>query len=277
MFLYKLYQLIFCIVPIFSYDNNQLQIGTWLSGAAYCDDYSKMQLSGPASGFIYDTTLHDPKTDLKGYTGILTSTKTIYIVLRGSSSLMNWLNDFEARLVPYDTFHDCNCNVHHGFYKSALGIVNQTIDSIIRLQHLYPHFTTILTAHSYGASCGQLLAMELIKQGYQLQVYNYGQPRVGDTNYADFVNKRLQLYRATHHKDIVPHVPPTTGLGYVHSCIEIYEDENGKLKTCNTCEDPTCSAQFDLRHTNITDHSYYIGHPIDCQKSTIYSQHQAVF
>lgn len=270
MFLVTLFYL---FARIACYDISQLQIGAWLSGAAYCDQYDNMQLAGPATGFLYDTTLHDSKTDLKGYTGVLPTKKTIYIVLRGSSSATNWLNDFEARLVAYDTFPDCKCKVHRGFYKSTLGILNQTVDSLDRLQRLYPHFATIITAHSYGASCGQLLAMELLKMGYQIQVYNYGQPRVGDAEYAAFVNKRLTLYRATHHKDIVPHVPPTAGLGYIHSCIEIYEDETGNLKTCYGCEDPECSAQFDLIHTNITDHSYYIGHPIHCKESTIYSQH----
>ena len=81
-------------------DLNQLNIGVWLSGAAYCgkDKYKSMSLSGPAMGFVYRETLYDVKTDLQGYIGTLSSSKSIYVVLRGSSSTMNWLDDFEVSL-----------------------------------------------------------------------------------------------------------------------------------------------------------------------------------
>lgn len=91
---------------IFSYDSAQLSTGVWLSGAAYCgkDKYSSMILKGPATGFVYKDTLYDVKTDLQGYIGILPTTKSIYVVLRGSSSVVNWLDDFEVKLVPYTSF-----------------------------------------------------------------------------------------------------------------------------------------------------------------------------
>jgi hypothetical protein len=104
------------------YDTSQLNTGVWLSGAAYCgkDKYKTMILGGPAAGFTYKETLYDVKTDLQGYIGILPTTKSIYVVIRGSSSTMNWLDDFEVKLVPYNTFPECNCKVHYGFYNSAL-------------------------------------------------------------------------------------------------------------------------------------------------------------
>ena len=82
---------------------NQLNMGVWLSGAAYCgkEQYKTMKITGPAKGFVYKDTLYDEKTDLQGYVGTLSSTKTIYVVFRGSSSTMNWLDDFEVKLVPY--------------------------------------------------------------------------------------------------------------------------------------------------------------------------------
>ena len=86
---------------VLSYDSAQLNTGVWLSGAAYCgkDNYKTMILDGPASGFIYKETLYDVKTDLQGYIGILPTTKSIYVVIRGSSSIMNWLDDFEIKLI----------------------------------------------------------------------------------------------------------------------------------------------------------------------------------
>jgi len=259
---------------ILSYDSAQLNTGVWLSGAAYCgkDKYSTMILDGPASGFIYKETLYDVKTDLQGYIGILPTTKSIYVVIRGSSSVINWLDDFEIKLVPYDSFPECNCTVHYGFYNSALGVVTKTVDSVKSLQKKYTGYSVVVTGHSYGGSCGQLLAMELVKNGVHIKLYNYGQPRVGDAKYAAFVNTKIaEYYRTTHNKDIVPHVPPTEVLGYLHSCREIFEDSTGKLTVCSAtnCEDPMCADQYKLSQTNGDDHSYYLGHHLTCEDSTV--------
>ena len=256
------------------YNSTQLTTGVWLSGAAYCgkEIYNTMKLDGPAKGFIYKDTLYDVKTDLQGYIGILPSTKSIYVVLRGSSSLMNWLADLEVKLVPYTTFPECDCSVHNGFYKSALGVSNKTVYSVKTLKRLHPTYSVIVTGHSYGASVGQLLDMELINENIKVQLNDYGQPRVGDITYASFVNTHISEYwRTTHNKDIVPHVPPIEGFGYLHSCREIFEDESGELNLCSDtdCEDPKCSNQFKLRETNTDDHSYYLGHYLSCEDSTI--------
>jgi hypothetical protein len=257
-----------------SYDYTQLNTGVWLSGAAYCgkDKYNTMILGGPATGFTYKETIYDAKTDLQGYIGILPTTNSIYVVIRGSSSVMNWLDDFEVKLVPYDTFPECKCNVHYGFYNSVLGVVNKTIESVKSLKVKYPSYLVMVTGHSYGAACGQLLAMELVKKGINVKLYNYGQPRVGDSNYAAFVNTKIaEYYRTTHNKDIVPHVPPIEVLGYLHSCREIFENSSGELTICSAsnCEDSTCADQFSLTQTNIDDHSYYLGHRVSCNESTI--------
>ena len=259
---------------VLSYDLTQLNTCVWLSGAAYCskDKYNTMILSGPASGFTYKETLYDIKTDLQGYIGILHTTRSIYVVMRGSSSTINWLDDFEVKLVPYNTFSECNCKVHYGFYNSALGVTNKTIETVKLLRIQYPTYSVVVTGHSYAAAVGQLLSMEMEKKGINTKLYNYGQPRVGDAKYASFVNTKIpEYYRTTHNKDVVPHVPPIEGFGYIHSCREIFEDSSGKLTVCSdtNCEDPKCADQFSLYQTNADDHSYYLGHYITCEDSTV--------
>ena len=56
---------------------------------------------------------------------------------------------------------------------------------------------------------------------------------------------------------MVPHVPPITCIGYLHSCREVFEDENGILHLCSesNCEDPKCADQFSITETNTDDHS----------------------
>ena len=255
-----------------AYDIQQMNTCVWLSGAAYCgkEKYGYMKVAGPASGFIHRYSLYDPKTDLEGYIGIIPNYKTIYVVFRGSSSKLNWLDDFEVKKVPYLTFPECNCAVHNGFYKSALGVRNDTLRIVRELKRKYPIYKVIVTGHSYGASTGQLIAMELAQVGIKVGLYNFGQPRVGDIKYAGFVNTIIKDYwRVTHYKDIVPHVPPIEVFNYYHSCREVFEDSKGYLNLCSevNCEDPKCADQYKLIQTNGTDHSYYLNHHLTCEES----------
>lgn len=257
---------------IYSYDLEQANTCIYLSGAAYCEkeNYKTMQLVGSATGFVYQDTLYDLKTDIQGYIGYITAKKTIYVVLRGTSSVQNWLDDAEVKLVDYQTWPTCNCKVHNGFYKSVQEITNKTINVVSFLKKKFPTYSVISTGHSYGAATSQLLGMELEKKGIHVEIYNYGQPRVGDSKYAGFVNTIISNYwRFTHNKDIVPHVPPISVFGYLHSCREVFEDETGVLKICSesNCEDPKCANQFSLAETNSDDHSFYLGHKVDCESS----------
>lgn len=51
--------------------------------------------------------------------------------------MKNWLDNFEIRLIHYDTFIECKCSVHRGFYNSALSITNKTIETIHKLKQKY--------------------------------------------------------------------------------------------------------------------------------------------
>jgi len=256
------------------YNLNTANEGVWLSGAAYCnkEGYPNMKLIGYATGFKYYETLYDKSTDLQGYTAVNSNSKQIAIVFRGTSSISNWLDDAEVIQVPYETFPECKCKVHTGFYKSAKNIYSQVYSSVRDILDVYPSYSVLVTGHSYGAAVAQLVAMELLSSKIASSVYNYGQPRIGNPAYAKFVNaKKLDLWRFTHHKDMVPHVPPITELNYYHSCREVYEDQNHALQMCSATEgeDPKCADQFALYQTDTADHHIYLNHALDCHASTV--------
>lgn len=260
------------VAQVSAFTMEQSNITVWLSAAAYCgkDDYPTMKLTGPASGFIVKDVLYDYKSDLQGYIGILPSQQKIYIVFRGSSSVRNWIEDLEIKKVDYVTFPECNCKVHDGFYKSTKNVMDQVSTSVELLQKQYV-YDIIVTGHSYGAATAQLTAMELYAKGIHSSVYNFGQPLIGDTAYAVFVNTKIDnLWRIVHNKDMVPHIPPEE-FGYLHSCQEVFEDEKGNIKLCSEtdCTDPTCSQQYDIKETNVNDHEIYLGHTMSCENSVI--------
>jgi len=263
--------LLIFILRFYSYSLHEANTSVWLSGAAYCNKemYGTMKLSGPATGFIVTNILYDKPTDLQGYIGLMTSTKTIYVVFRGSSSFLNWIDDLKIKKIPYDSYPSCNCTVHDGFYSTTMNLKSSVVESVSTLQKKYKYENVIITGHSLGAIVGQMMMMELQLYHIHSTVYNFGQPRGGDLNYANFVSLSSQfLYRFTHYKDVVPHIPPNE-MNYYHSCNEIYEDESNELYNCTLCEDPTCSNQFSLRETNTADHSIYLGHELSCESSTI--------
>ena len=88
--------------------------------------------------------------------------------------------------------------------------------------------------------------MDLAHYYPDVQCYNYGCPRVGDTAYSNFCKTKMtDFWRVTHLKDCVPHVPTEFGLDFKHMCTEEYEDAMGNVSTCNqTCEDPNCADQW---------------------------------
>lgn len=248
----------------------RMNVSVWLSGAAYCEkhQYPTMVLGGPAQGFVYHTTLYDWRTDVQGYIGVLHSTKTIYVVIRGSESVRNWIRDFEVRKMAYS--HCAGAEVHRGFYLSALAIRNQTIDAITA----YPYYSVLVTGHSYGAAVGQLLAMTMSKdmsmsKAISIDLINFGQPRIGNAAYVKCASEQLREYaRVTHDRDMVVHLPPRV-LEFQHSCVEYFENAHGQIVECSECEDPMCAGQYQLRDTNVDDHMVYLGHELSCEASTI--------
>ena len=240
-----------------------LTTSVWLSGAAYCPKelYPMMDV-GPVD-FVYNATLHNGWSDLQGFVGRVLPGE-IWVVFRGSSSVRNWIHDLEVTKVDYETFPECGCSVHRGFYHSVLGVREAAMSAVARLVADYPDNRIFVTGHSYGAACGQLFAMELARVGIPTDVYTYGSPRVGDSIYSSFMTLVLSHFRVTHARDIVPHVPPTE-MGFFHSTQEWFEME-GALTACSDIEgeDPKCSAQNALRNTTVDDHLVYLGHPMAC-------------
>ncbi|KAE9414653.1 hypothetical protein Angca_009362, partial [Angiostrongylus cantonensis] len=77
----------------------------------------------------------------------------------------------------------------------------------------YADYDIILTGHSLGGALAALAAARITKQGYrkgdQLVVYTFGQPRVGDVDFALNFDSMIPLsYRVVFRHDIVPHSPP---------------------------------------------------------------------
>jgi len=250
--------LLSAIRTVIGYDWVNGNLTLYHSESAYCspDSYLTRILKEPLDGFVPTYTILDGAHDTHGYIGYQPNKEAITVVYRGSESIDNWLSDLDAVLTTYPL---CDgCEVHKGFYTAEQTVLPGVEKEVLRLQTIYPDFGVFVTGHSLGAALATLTAADLSVAGVKnLQLFNYGSPRVGNTAFANFyptvVPKRN---RVTHHKDIVPHCPMHER--FTHISGEYYEATDAvSVVACQGNEDPKCSYQWHI--TSISDHMYYLG------------------
>lgn len=122
----------------------------------------------------------------------------------------------------------------------------------------------IVTGHSLGAAIGLLDTVFLASRldpSINIRSVGFGLPRVGNKEWADFVDKAVQDRKIdfeffVNGDDPVPRVPPVA-LGFQHPSGEIFQtDENGSIETvrCPGQENENCSASSSLLEADIQDH-----------------------
>ena len=263
------------------YDPDEGQRCVYLSASTACDPktYTTRTYVGPIAGFNATISFTDKVHDAAGLVGYLPSRKAIYVVYRGTTGAKNWMDDLEISKVSYSTWPECNCQVHKGWFNSMKTNIDMVANEVNRLRTKFPDYHVILTGHSMGGAETHLCSMELLKRNIPVYaVYNFGQPRVGDSKYASFANTKVKdfTFRIVHHQDIVPHTP-MQALGFQHVCTEMYEPNSvfdGTIKTCGTwdscgCEDKSCSDQWGTLDLSTDDHVHYLGLYMNCASVSV--------
>jgi len=72
-------------------------------------------------------------------------------------------------------------------------VVDEVLTSVRAELDAHPNYKLVASGHSLGGALASLAAITL-KQNFPsapLKLYSYGQPRVGNINYADFVNDQV--------------------------------------------------------------------------------------
>jgi hypothetical protein len=170
---------------------------------------------------------------------------------RGSVDIKNWISNLEFDFTsPYT---DENIKVHRGLYNEYLLYKNTLMGYLPKDRHN----KIVITGHSSGAALSMFLAYD-IRNDYDVTVYTFGKPRIGNANFAESANQ-INHYRITHHNDIVPHLPEEV-LHYRHTNTEIwYSGDDDKHNICVTNEDNACSNSCAPLHCDsIDDHLYYM-------------------
>jgi predicted lipase len=106
------------------------------------------------------------------------------------------------------------CEVHYGFYNYYNSLKESTRDHVLYLTKKYPEAKLIVTGISLGAAVAAIAAFDLTNflksqnHSVLVEAYTYGEPRIGNENYAVQINKVVPIYRVVNQLDPIPHLPP---------------------------------------------------------------------
>lgn len=225
---------------------------------SYCDptSYETRTYRGVLEGFVPTYTIDEENHDTHGYIGYHPGQQSIYVSFRGSESIQNWIDNLDAVLTDYPLCS--NCEVHKGFYKAEQATYGDVLTQVRSLQSQFPSYSVVCTGHSLGASIALLTTLDLVNSGVQnVKLWNFGSPRVGNTEFANFAGSYLPNHqRVTHHKDMVPHTPMHERFTHING--EWYQPgDDLYVQECVGNEDNDCSYQWHF--TSIADHLYYFG------------------
>ncbi|KAG5983658.1 hypothetical protein E4U55_007582 [Claviceps digitariae] len=159
-----------------------------------------------------------------------------------------------------------NCTVHMGFLQSWQLARGTVVPKLKALKRKYPSYQIQLVGHSLGGAVACLAALELkLSLGWDdLVVTTFGEPRVGNSHLARYIDKAFFLdgddenddgtsppehrsyRRVTHNNDPVP-LLPLEEWGYSSHAGELYiakqdlQPSKEDVRTCVGDADPKCS------------------------------------
>ena len=216
----------------------------------------------------------DAKTNQEGFVAIDPVESLIVVSLRGSDSVVNYIDDVLFLYTSCDFIP--GGKVHTGFWNNWLASQSTIVSAVENATAAYPTYSLVVTGHSLGAAVATIAAAYLRENGYPCDLYTYGSPRVGNGVFADFVSNQTGVTaRITHWKDVVPRLPPLL-IGYRHTSPEYWLSDGtdttnnytaSDIVVCVGDKNTTCNAGE--RGLDIIAHLHYFENISTCASSIL--------
>lgn len=184
---------------------------------------------------VFDKETRFDNENVEGFFGeMITDTKTLYIVFRGTDEKLDWKHNFQFRKLPIvnkitngtDELETPYKNVspkiktHKGFTEDYRKVRQTILDKIATGKY----DTIIITGHSLGGSLATLCAVDSQFHFPDMRIINitFASPRVGNKEFAKSYDKRVPLtLRIVNGEDYITKVPLNIQ-GYYHVGTKIH-------------------------------------------------------
>ncbi|TYZ60198.1 hypothetical protein PybrP1_003520 [[Pythium] brassicae (nom. inval.)] len=205
----------------------------------------------------------DKKDSFQGLVGYSAADNAVVVAFRGSMDVTNWIDNMTfIKKRAYAAYP--SVKVHQGFYWVYRSVAAQLVPLVRELVAAYPGARVLVTGHSLGAAVAAICTFELalLEKIPVAALYTFGAPRAGNAEFsAALRNASLDVFRVTHFRDVVPHLPPTW-IGFQHTTREVFYDEfqsDYRLCSEDSGEDMACSnACSPFGCTSVVDHLTYL-------------------
>ncbi|KAI1438688.1 extracellular lipase [Xylaria sp. CBS 124048] len=254
------------------------------AGASYCNSEnpigSIVTCSGgacpnvTAAGATIAATYSGNETDIQGFVSTDATNKVIVVSVRGSHSIRNWVADFE--FLQRNCSLVSGCKVHDGFERAWEEISSAVLTAVGHTKRANPDYKIVFTGHSLGAAVSTLGGAYARQAGFEVDIINYGSPRVGNAAFATFLSNSPGVeHRVTHLDDPVPRLPPIL-LEYAHTTPELWLSDGSAdtdvygvndIKECSGIESRDCNAS--TGGLDIDAHLHYLGPISGCSPDEI--------
>ncbi|KAJ6115593.1 hypothetical protein N7523_006010 [Penicillium sp. IBT 18751x] len=214
-----------------------------LSSAAYTG------CIGTAFDVTITKTITDLLTDTHGYVGYSTSEKKITVVMKGSTSYTNILNDIDTTLVTPSlsgvTFPS-GVQIMQGINSPWSAVHDSVISEVKSLIAKYPDYSLESTGHSLGGSLTYISYVALAQNFPEKEITSNALAAfpIGNAAWASFAGSlNGTLNRGNNAADGVPNMYVNFPYNFVHYGTEYYS--SGTAATCVKCSgerDTSCSA-----------------------------------
>ncbi|CAG8908420.1 unnamed protein product [Penicillium egyptiacum] len=236
------------------------------AASAFPDLRRAAQLSSAAySGCIgkaFDVTITKRITDLltstNGFVGYSTEKKKISVIMRGSTTITDVLNDIDIHLVTPSlsgvTFPS-NVKVMRGIDRPWSAVHDTVIGEVKSLIAKYPDYTLEAIGHSLGGSLTYIAHVALAQNfpGKEITSNALAAFPIGNEAWANFASSQPgTLNRGNNVLDGVPNMYVSGLVNFKHYGTEYYS--NGSEASCVKCEgqrDRDCSAGNGIYSVNV--------------------------
>ncbi|KIJ21087.1 hypothetical protein PAXINDRAFT_165880 [Paxillus involutus ATCC 200175] len=181
------------------------------------------------------------------YVGYDAALDTVIAAHQGTDAakIIPLLTDYDTFLVELDPdlypINDTSIRVHKGFRDAQAETAKDILSAVGQAMSKYDTKSVTLVGHSLGAAIALLDSVYLppwLPSGTRFKTVTYGLPRVGDHEFADYVDANVNLIHIGNKRDPIPTLPPKV-LHFAQPSGEVRIQDSGDWLACPGQDNPS--------------------------------------